>query len=92
VTSGASGTAGADGWTPPGGLDAPHGALLRALEGRTTITRADFDGEATTRRLLPDGALDRLNEAAFDVCDAPLLDGDDPLDIDPDVLEELLQP
>ena len=73
-----------------GGLDVPHSELVRALAGRPVWERGDFEELAATHRLLPDGALDRINEAAYDACDAPLLEGDDPLELDPDVLEELL--
>ncbi|CAA9540975.1 MAG: hypothetical protein AVDCRST_MAG79-1862 [uncultured Thermoleophilia bacterium] len=96
ATGAAAGNGGAPGavddGTLPAGLDAPHAALLRSLVGRTVVPRTEFDRAAGDQRLLPDGALDRLNEAAYDVCDAPLLDGDDPLEVDPEVLEELLAP
>jgi uncharacterized tellurite resistance protein B-like protein len=80
----------ADARPPLAGLDAAHSALVRALAARAEWERAEFDRLAAAQRLLPEGALDRVNEAAYDLCDAPLLDGDDPLEIDPDVLEELL--
>ena len=37
--------------------------------------------------LMTDGALEHLNEAAFDHADGPLTEGDDPLEINPDILE-----
>lgn len=39
--------------------------------------------------LLPDGALEVINEAAFDRCGAPLLEGDEIIEIDPQILENL---
>jgi len=74
----------------PDGLDATHAALLRELAARSTWPREDFDRRATALGLLPDGALEILNEAAFARCGAPLLEGDETLDVDPEILEELL--
>ena len=40
--------------------------------------------------LMLDGALDTLNEAAYEVAGDPLTDGDDPIYIDLDVAQEML--
>lgn len=72
------------------GLDEPHAALLRELAARTTWERVEVDRRAAALGLFPDGALETLNEAAFAHCGAPLLEGDETIDIDPDVLETLL--
>jgi len=60
-----------------GGLDAAHSALFRSLAGREEISKADFDSFASRFGVLPNGALDALNEAAFDAVDEPLLEGDE---------------
>ena len=39
--------------------------------------------------LLPDGALEVVNEAAFDACGSAVSAGDDPVEIDGDVVKEL---
>ena len=72
------------------GLDAAHSALLRQLAARTTWERLEVERLTAGLGLLPDGALEILNEAAFARCDAPLLEGDERIDIDPEILEELL--
>lgn len=72
------------------GLDGPHSALLRVLAGRPTWSRAELEAECAALALLPDGALDTLNEAAYDAVGDPLADGDGPIDINPDVAQELL--
>ncbi|MBM7785571.1 TerB N- and C- terminal domain-containing protein [Tenggerimyces flavus] len=72
------------------GLDAAHSALLRALAARPTWSRDEFDGLAGQHGLLPAGALDVLNEAALETADDLVLLGDDDLELDPDVLQELL--
>lgn len=72
------------------GLDGAHSALLLALRGRDTISRAEFEGIARGLRLLPDGAVDTINDAAFDLVGHPLVEGEDPLAIDPDGVEEMV--
>ena len=59
------------------GLDAAHSALLRALVAQDAWARAEFEELAATWQLMPDGALDRINEAALDAVDEPLLEDDD---------------
>jgi hypothetical protein len=41
--------------------------------------------------LMPDGAIDTLNEAALDIVGDPLISGDDPLLIDTDVFGSIPQ-
>lgn len=72
------------------GLDAPHSALLRQLAARTTWERVEIERLVTPLGLLPEGGLEVLNEAAFARCGAPLLEGDETVDIDTEILEELL--
>ena len=55
------------------GLDARHTALLRALDGRSELSGAEFEELAERLDLLADGAYETLNEAAFDGADSPLL-------------------
>ena len=44
---------------------------------------------ATEQGLLPDGAFDAINEAAFDACDEPVLEGEDPIEINPEAMEAI---
>jgi hypothetical protein len=69
------------------GLDADHSALLRRLLTRPSWPRAEVQALAAALGLMTDGALEHLNEAAFDHADGPLTEGDDPLEINPDILE-----
>lgn len=75
---------------PTGGLDAPHAELLRELAGRDAWERSDFEARAAALGLLPEGALEMLNEAAFHLCGAPLLEGGETLEVDAEVLREML--
>ncbi len=59
------------------GLDAEHSGFLRALGASITWERSALEELADSYGLLLDGALDRINEAAFDRCDAPCIDEDD---------------
>jgi len=74
-----------------GGLDGPHSALLVQLGTKPSWLRADYEAIAEELGLLPDGALDRLNDLALDVCEAPLAEGDDPIDVDMNVHKELVK-
>lgn len=73
------------------GLDAPHSQLLRALTTAPQWKRAAFADVCSTHRLLPDGALDTLNEAAVEATGEPVCEGHDPIDINSYALEEMLR-
>lgn len=73
------------------GLDAAHSRLLRELPSQATISREELELLASTHGVLPDGAIETVNERAFEACDEPLFEGDDPLEINLAVLEEMLQ-
>jgi hypothetical protein len=72
------------------GLDVAHTALLRALTTQPSWTRTEFRSLAAAHGVLPDGALDVLNEAAIDAVGAPVIEDDATLAVDNDVLVELL--
>lgn len=64
--------------------------LLRALGERAEWSRLEFERLAEHLRLMPDGALERLNEAALDRFGAPVCEGDDPIAIDLTLIKEML--
>lgn len=72
------------------GLDRAHDGLLRALAARPGWTREEFVSLAARHGVMPDGALDLLNEVALDTAGAPLIEGDVTLTVANDVLLELL--
>lgn len=82
--------------SPVAGLDAPHSELLRRLAGKATWEKMELERLAGELGLLPDGALEIINESAFERCGAPLIEGvegiegDETLEIDTQVLEEML--
>jgi tellurite resistance protein len=60
------------------GLDGPHTELVELLELRGSMTRSEFERHAKEMRLLPDGAIERINDWSFDRFDEPLIeDGDE---------------
>lgn len=69
------------------GLDEAHAALAKELIGKDQWTREDFEACAAKLALMADGALDRINEVAFESCGEPLIEGDDVLEINPNARE-----
>lgn len=69
-------------------LDEAHAGLLVLLTGRPQWARLEFEDVCADRGLMPDGAIERINEAAFARFDQPVIDGDDPLEIAIHLLEE----
>jgi uncharacterized tellurite resistance protein B-like protein len=63
------------------GLDTAHADLLTVLLGRPHWTRAEFEELCADKGLMPDGAIERINETAFEKFDQPIIDGEDPLEI-----------
>lgn len=59
------------------GLDTAHADLLGLVIDSGAINRDQFDDHARRLRLLPDGALETINDWAFDRFDDPVLEGDE---------------
>lgn len=72
------------------GLDVAHTAFVHQLLSRPQWTREELLDLASDLDLMLDGALERVNEAAFDAHDGPLTEGDDPITINRDLLESQL--
>lgn len=69
-------------------LDAAHGELLMIILGRAEWTRAEFEEVCADKGLMPDGAIERINEASFTRFDEPVIEGDDPLEISVQLFKE----
>jgi len=74
-----------------GALDHAHSELFRILHGREEITLDDFEEHARHLGVMPNGALDTLNEAALDATDEPLLEGDETLAINSYTFKEMMK-
>jgi hypothetical protein len=59
------------------GLDAEHSAFVRALGKQETWERTALEAMAEHHGLLLDGALETINDAAFDRCGALCIEEDD---------------
>ena len=72
------------------GLDGAHTLLLRRLSAQPVWPRAEFEALASELGLLPGGAVETVNDAAFALSDSSLMEGEDPIELDGHVLEEML--
>ncbi|UBF27125.1 hypothetical protein K9N68_03915 [Kovacikia minuta CCNUW1] len=72
------------------GLDSAHTELLFALSKQPVWQRQELATIATQLDLMLDGAIEVINEVAFDRCDEALMEGDDPIEVNSAVLQELL--
>lgn len=73
----------------PLGLDETHSALLRLLLSRPEWTRAELEDAAADLDLMLDGAMEQINEAAFEAFDEPLFEGEDPISVNTELLEKI---
>jgi tellurite resistance protein len=73
------------------GLDDAHSAFARKLMSRDSWQRAELSDIAHSLHIMLDGALEKINEASLDALDSPFTDGDDPVDINPEMNERLSQ-
>ena len=71
------------------GLDLAHSAFLRALARQAEWPRGDLESLAAEFNVLPDGAVDAVNEYAIERAGEPLCDGDDPIVVNRDLIKEL---
>jgi len=71
------------------GLDEVHSALARMLLSRHQWTREELQDVSADMDLMLDGALECINEAAFDTHDMPFLEGEDPVTVNMEILEKL---
>jgi len=72
------------------GLDAVHSRFLLELAERTRWERVEIEALAERVGVFPDGALELINDAAFEACGDPLLEGDEVVEIDREILQEMI--
>ncbi|MFA6094304.1 MAG: TerB N-terminal domain-containing protein [Candidatus Paceibacterota bacterium] len=71
------------------GLDAAHTAFARMLLSRPEWSREELLDLAADLDLMLDGALEHINEAAFNTHDIPFTEGDDLIEVNPEILEKI---
>jgi hypothetical protein len=72
------------------GLDRAHSDLLRRLGERAAWSRSELEAAARGLGLFPQAAIDTINEASLDARDDLVCEGDDPIDINLDLLKDLI--
>lgn len=77
--------------TPNGilGLDESHTALARMLLSRPKWSREELMDVAADLDLMLDGALEHINDASFETHDIPFTEGEDPVEINAEILEKI---
>ena len=71
------------------GLDYKHEMLVRILIEKPNWTVSEFDQFAKQQGLFPAGALESINEWAFEKFDGPLIDNHEGYQIEADIVEKL---
>jgi tellurite resistance protein len=79
--------------TPAGrsfaGLDTEYSELVRLLASRDVWSRNELQDLASDRGIMLDGTLEHINEAFLDKYNEPLIEGEDPMEINKDIVKEL---
>lgn len=70
-------------------LDGPTSAFARLVMSRPRWTRAELQDVVTDMELMLDGTIERINEASFSRFDIAFLEGDDPLEVNAEIIERL---
>jgi uncharacterized tellurite resistance protein B-like protein len=77
---------------PAASDDAVHTDALHLVAGQDALERADWDAFCESRDLMPDAALEALNEWSLERTGEVLLDGDDPLEVNTYARDQLAPP
>jgi hypothetical protein len=72
------------------GLDSAHLNLVMILQEQESWSRVELESKADYLGLMLDGALENINEVAFDHWDEPLTEGEDPIAVNESILAEFL--
>lgn len=71
------------------GLGPESSAFMRMLASKLIWAREELEKLAADHNLMLDGTLDSINDASFDHYGGPFFEGDDPIEIDPDIVDRL---
>ena len=74
---------------PIAGLDQESYLFMQALTSKLVWAREELETLAEDHGLMLDGTLDSINDASFDHFGGPFFEGDDPIEIDPDIVSRL---
>lgn len=71
------------------GLDTESFAFMQVLASKLVWARDELEKLADDYNLMLDGTLDSINDASFDHFGGPFFEGDDPIEIDPEMVNRL---
>jgi hypothetical protein len=71
------------------GLDRASATFLEELGKQESWTRQGIEQLAARLDLMVDGTLESLNELAFELCGAPLAEGEEPIEVDVEIAKEM---
>ncbi|MCB1695185.1 MAG: TerB N-terminal domain-containing protein [Halioglobus sp.] len=71
------------------GLDPEHAALYEQLIEKAAWSRDEMEAQCNALGLMIDGAIETLNDWAFDTVDAPVIDEDGDILVDADIVDEI---
>ena len=71
------------------GLDPESFAFMQMLVSKLVWAREELEQLAADHNVMLDGTLDSINDASFDHFGGPFFEGDDPIEIDPEIVERL---
>jgi len=72
------------------GLDGQHSKLVKELLNMDSLSRSDFEYLCDKYGLMPDGAIETINNSSFDLYDEALIEEDDDIKINKELCRELL--
>ena len=81
-------------WPEVTDIDRPHtfifpASFLRVLVSRTEWSHDELEAVASDMELMLDGALEQINDMAFEHFDMPVTEGEDPFEVNPDIMDKL---
>lgn len=71
------------------GLDSESFAFMHLLASKLIWAREELEMLAADRNVMLDGTLDSINDASFDHFGGPFFEGDDPIEIDSEIVSRL---
>jgi len=71
------------------GLDPESFVFMQVLASKLVWARVELEQLAADHNVMLDGTLDSINDASFDHFGGPFFEGDDPIEIDPEIVERL---
>jgi len=72
------------------GLDEAHSTLVRQLAVQPLWSRADVEQMSDRLGLMMAGAIEAINDAAYERVGEPFIEGDDPLEINTEIVSEFI--